>query len=221
MGRVRQKKKNRSSLPKIRQKRKSTRPIIPQPEIAKEWNYKETASRNYARLGLSARLNQLSGGIEKNKNFQSSDPSHSTSTQLHIKSQLPAELLPSEARVERDPKTGRIVKIVDQGQRQKPNPLNDPLNALEESDSDNGEALDVGNTNGQTPLVRQLEDRASRGERRNKRKQSAREVAWVQALVKKYGDDYDKMVWDRELNPMQQSMGDIKRRIQRWRDSQK
>lgn len=74
-------------------------------------------------------------------------------------------------------------------------------------------------SNGETLLVQQLKNRASRGERKNTRKQSAREVAWVEALVKKYGDDYDRMVWDKELNPMQQSAGDLKRRVKRWADS--
>jgi nucleolar protein 16 len=41
----------------------------------------------------------------------------------------------------------------------------------------------------------------------------------VEALVEKYGDDYGKMMRDRRLNPMQQSEGDLKRRVKRWQQS--
>lgn len=180
-------------------------------------NHKETASRNYARLGLTSKLNQLSGGTEKDKSAQSYGSSHSN---LNIKSQLPTNLLPSEARVERDSRTGKILRVVDQDQFQKLNPLNDPLNDIDEMESETEDALEPNTTIGKTPLVHQLERRASRGERKSTRKQSSRETTWVEALVKKYGDDYSKMVWDKELNPMQQSAGDIKRRVQRWRDNQ-
>ncbi|KAI9664875.1 MAG: Nucleolar protein 16 [Bathelium mastoideum] len=220
MGRVRQKRKNRSSLPKIRQRRKSNRPIIPHPEIAQEWNHKETVSMNYARLGLSAKLNQVSGGSEKHKSSRTSGLDHTRDTTFNIKSRQPTELVPSEARVERDPKTGKILRITDQGQSQKLNPLNDPLNEVEDRESEDVSGLDAGSAGVDTRLVQQLKHRASLGERKNKRKQSAREAAWVEALVNKHGDDYDKMVWDKQLNPMQQSMGDIKRRVQHWRESQ-
>lgn len=53
--------------------------------------------------------------------------------------------------------------------------------------------------------------------RKAPRKQSAREEEWIEKMVEKYGDDYGKMVKDRKLNVMQQSEGDIRRRVQRWR----
>ena len=111
------------------------------------------------------------------------------------------------------------MRVLDRDKVQKFNPLNDPLNDLEELGLEEANEFDIGDTNGGTALVQQLKSHASRGERKNKRKQSAREVAWVEALVNKYGDDYEKMVWDNELNPMQQTLGDIRRRIKRWKDS--
>ena len=180
-------------------------------------NHKETASRNYARLGLTSRLNQISGGIEKDASIQSSDFSHS---KFSIRSQLPTSLQASEAHVERDPETGQILRILDQGRSRKSNPLNDPISELVDTDSENESSTEPYATGGKTLLVQQLEHRASREEPKAKRKQSSREIAWVETLVRRYGDNYSKMVWDKELNPRQQSMGDIKRRIQCWKDSQ-
>lgn len=71
-----------------------------------------------------------------------------------------------------------------------------------------------------TDIVKQLEAQAAVVVRRE-RNQTDREKTWVEALVQKYGKDYNKMVWDRKLNPFQQSAGDIKRRVEKWEKSQK
>jgi nucleolar protein 16 len=68
-----------------------------------------------------------------------------------------------------------------------------------------------------TDVVRQLEEQAKRGVAKALRTQSAREQEWIERLVSKYGDDYRKMFWDRKLNPMQQSEGDIRKRVLRWK----
>jgi nucleolar protein 16 len=174
-------------------------------------NYKETLAQNYRRLGLSAKLNQVSGGTGKAKSSLPFDSSRDNDSSLNIKTTLPSTLQPREARVERDPATGRILRIIEDDEVRIPNPLNDPINDVENED----EYEDTHTT----PLVEQLQRQAARGERKTKRKPSVREMEWVQALVAKHGENYSKMVWDRELNPMQQSEGDIKRRIQRWREN--
>jgi len=53
------------------------------------------------------------------------------------------------------------------------------------------------------------------------RRQSAREEEWVRRLVERHGgkEDAYKAMWrDGELNVMQQSEGDIRRRVRRWRE---
>jgi nucleolar protein 16 len=61
-----------------------------------------------------------------------------------------------------------------------------------------------------------LEQSAARGgEPKKKRHQSEREREWLGRLVGRYGDDYEAMARDGKLNPMQQTAGDIKRRVQR------
>lgn len=117
---------------------------------------------------------------------------------------ISTKLAPGEARIERD-KDGSIVNIVYGKSAEEA--LND--------DEDVGDGAAA-----KTDIVKALEEQASYVERRE-RSQSEREKVWVEALVKKYGRDYSKMVWDRKLNPYQQSEGDIKRRIAKWEKSQK
>lgn len=71
---------------------------------------------------------------------------------------------------------------------------------------------------GTTPVVQQLMEQASMGIK-VERHQSAREKEWVGRLVEKYGDDYRRMVWDKKLNPFQQSEGDIKKRVLKWKEN--
>ena len=76
-------------------------------------------------------------------------------------------------------------------------------------------------TNG---IVAELEAEAQAEEenlakKKQPRQQSQREEEWITALVEKYGNDTDKMAKDRRLNPMQQSEGDIKRRLRRWTEN--
>ncbi|KAB8338910.1 hypothetical protein FH972_021852 [Carpinus fangiana] len=66
MGRELQKRKNRSSVSKVRQKPKSKKKIFNNPIIAANWDQKQTLSQNYRRLGLATKLNAPSGGIERN-----------------------------------------------------------------------------------------------------------------------------------------------------------
>ena len=129
----------------------------------------------------------------------------------------------SETMIEREPKTGYLVRILENGQNTRANPLNDPLNELEDSDPEEWEGFDnipaVG-SGPQTEVLSKLENLASSGVRTAPRKQSRREQEWIQKLVEKYSDDYGKMFRDVKLNPMQQSEGDIKRRVLKWKRTQ-
>lgn len=72
----------------------------------------------------------------------------------------------------------------------------------------------------QTNVVRELEKQASIEVKKKPRQQSKREEEWIANLVAMYGEDYARMVRDRKLNPMQQSEGDLRRRIRRWNEQQ-
>ncbi|KAL8749778.1 MAG: hypothetical protein Q9199_007486 [Rusavskia elegans] len=75
---------------------------------------------------------------------------------------------------------------------------------------------------GKGDVVTQLARLASMtGEKKRPRKQSQREEEWVERLVGKYGDDVGAMARDRKLNPMQQSQGDIAKRVRMWRQGRR
>ncbi|EKD14841.1 uncharacterized protein L3040_003941 [Drepanopeziza brunnea f. sp. 'multigermtubi'] len=221
MGRELQKKKKRSSIPKIKMKPKSKR-VNPlgNPIIAANWNQAETLTQNYRRLGLTSRLNSATGGIEKLRPGEVSQSS--TASRLAISNVVPKQIAPSEARVERDPETGKILRVIHEGQA--PNPLHDPLNAIEDAaamEADDGGVFEgfggEGGKKEKNEIVRRLEEQAAMVGEKRERGQSEREREWIERLVKAYGEDFQKMARDRKLNPMQQTPNDLRRRIGKWK----
>jgi nucleolar protein 16 len=128
-----------------------------------------------------------------------------------------------EIRIERDPETGAILRVIETS---KPNPLNDPLNDLDLSDTEMPSFNALGHIpkstshirSADTSVTRQLEELAESGVKRRPRMQSQREENWIEELVEKHGDDYGKMFRDRKLNVWQQSEGDIRRRVKKWKE---
>ncbi|RDW73490.1 hypothetical protein BP6252_07397 [Coleophoma cylindrospora] len=219
MGRELQKKKNRSSIAKVRMKPKSKR-VNPlgNPIIAANWNQDETLTQNYRRLGLTSRLNAATGGIEKLPSGKDAHTKSSTINKLAIENAFPTTIAPTEAKVERDPETGKILRVIHSKSR--PNPLNDPLNS--DSEEEDKEYEDFDGFEGEekpkeNEIVKRLEELASREAPKKERTQSEREREWIERLVRTHGDDYGRMFRDRKLNPMQQTEADIKRRVAKWR----
>lgn len=182
-------------------------------------------SQNYKRLGLASRLNDPTGGTEKSVTTIEEEKEKPSTNTLSLGSKAPATIVISDVRVERDPETGAILRVIDEYTK-KPNPLSDPLNDLEDSDDESFTGFEhehgvVPGTDaaptGRTEVVRRLEEEASRPAPKRPRKQSDREEEWIGALIEKYGDDYGKMSRDMKMNPMQQSSGDLKKRVKKWR----
>ncbi|SMQ46944.1 unnamed protein product [Zymoseptoria tritici ST99CH_3D7] len=247
MGRTLQKKKNRSSISKVKHKPKSQKRLLHHPIIAQNWDKNLTFAQNYSRLGLTAKLNKSTGGVERKvsdvrREEEEGGESRGKVDPLNITAATKRKerLDVSEVRIERDPETGAILRVVDEGKGKRSNPLNDPLNELdsseeEEDDEDEDGEDDILNLNNQhgstdlasssrraankTETVRQLEEAANRPVTKYKRRQPEGEVAFVEELVKKYGDDYEKMARDHKINYMQRSEGDLKKRIKKWRQS--
>jgi len=138
---------------------------------------------------------------------------------LAINNAIPKTFAPTEARVERDPETGKILRVVHDKQRF--NPLNDPLNSDSDDEMegfDGGEDLEMDEVEKEGNIVRELERQARTGGKKVKeRVQSEREKEWCERLVLRWAEDYHGMVRDRKLNPMQQTEADIRRRIEKWR----
>ncbi|KAI4206471.1 MAG: hypothetical protein LQ348_000971 [Seirophora lacunosa] len=249
MGRELQKKKNRSSLPKVKQKPKSKKlNLRANPIVAANWEKSQTLSQNYRRLGLVSKLNARPGGVEKFASSSSSlHPASATTGKkdaLAIANKNPTALVPRTARIERDPETGAIVRVLrdddddddnggEKGRREwNGRVLRDVLDEGGEEDERNaagraGQQHDLpglvvdggGGGNGVVPeMVMQA---AMGGGRKRPRKQSKREEEWVEQLVARYGDDVGKMARDRKMNPMQQSEGDIARRVRMWKEGRR
>ncbi|KIW24653.1 uncharacterized protein PV07_10357 [Cladophialophora immunda] len=223
MGRERQKKKNRSSISKARPKDNRTKAgkkrvnFLGNETIAKNWDRKLTLSQNYKRLGLSSRLNAATGGTEKKADRDKDDTEDVKRDSLAIAGPLAANLTPQEVQVERDPETGRILRIIrpETGEANN-NPLNDPLNDIMDAEPLQPRQQPA---NG---IVAELEAQAAEEEKllakkKRPRQQSQREEEWVAKLVEKHGGDIKAMVRDRKLNPMQQTEGDIARRVKKWK----
>jgi nucleolar protein 16 len=185
-------------------------------------NKEETMTQNYRRLGLVARLNGATGGSEKKL--------HQTKAECQpLKIQSSEASIVTEARVERDA-DGNITRVIS-GKKSRPNPLGDLLNEFDnDSDEDMGQDEPEGDYQDEwggiedkdgeeaTDVVKQLEAEAAVPEEKAQRHQPDREREWLARLVERHGDDIQAMVWDRKLNPMQQTAGDIRRRLKMFKE---
>ncbi|KAJ5239902.1 hypothetical protein N7468_004521 [Penicillium chermesinum] len=220
MGKILQKRKNRSGRPKARTKNNRLKSgnrkinVLGNAIIAENWDKSLTLTQNYQRLGLLHKLNApAAGGRER--------------LLINGSAKAAAQLDVTETKVERDPETGKILRVIRDDdeievagrKRRAANPLNDPLNDLEEKSVPLSTYKGPGSA-----VVKQLESQADKEgvatKAKKPRHQSTRESEWAERLVAKYGDDFTAMARDRKLNPMQQSVGDLRRRINKWKKSQ-
>ena len=195
----------------------------------------QTLTQNYRRLGLVHRLNAPSGGSERRSTQAGYE--EQPEDNLYIKGSAKAttkEFSVGEARVERDPETGKILRVIHDGddgdndeievagrKHRGSNPLNDPLNDLSD---DEDRVEDFKKSNDGSAIVRQLERQAAQEghavQTRKPRHVSKREEEWIERLIERHGEDVGAMARDMKLNPMQQSVGDLRRRIRKWQESQ-
>ncbi|KAJ5336381.1 Ribosome biogenesis protein Nop16 [Penicillium brevicompactum] len=234
MGKVLQKKKARSGRSTARAKDNRLKTghkkinVLGNQIIADNWDRKLTLTQNYQRLGLMHKLNAPSGGRERLPAKDEQFPENKNS--LHIRGSAKADAAKVDlgsARVERDPETGAILRVIHDEDDDhievagrhlsRKNPLNDPLNEVETGNGENNMLAD-------SVIVQQLERQADQEGKtvraKKPRFQSSREGEWAQRLIEKHGDDFTAMARDRKLNPMQQSIGDLRRRITKWQKSQ-
>lgn len=189
---------------------------------------KKTLAQNFRRLGLSAHLNAPTGGIENTTLSKELpvDPLHITGPTSKKVEQSQA----AEVTVERDPKTGKILRVVRPEEekveiagklRRKTNPLDDPVeDALRAPLSKSAATSDH-----KSAVVKALEEQAQKQSetmqmKRQPRHQSAREVEWLSRLIAKHGDNVTAMARDMKLNPMQQAPADIRRRLEMYKQTQ-
>ncbi|KAK3684802.1 ribosome biogenesis protein Nop16 [Podospora appendiculata] len=218
MGRELQKRKRRSSRATVTMPHRRKKALNPMGNdiIAQNWDRKATLSQNYSRFGLVSKLGATAGGPAQAaapKASKKKDP-------LAIKSADHGMLRIQEVRVERDA-AGKIIRVIRDA-----NPLDDPLNALDDYAATNAMADDGEEWGGiedkdshgrqsRPAVICELERQASVPEEKHLRHQSERETEWLQRLIAKHGDDVSAMARDAKLNPMQQTRGDLARRLKK------
>lgn len=193
---VRKRKMNRSSVKKSTRRTKDRQRqvnIASNPIIALNWDKKLTLQQNYKKLGLTAKLGKETGGVEKDLTPTPLIPDSATGIDFSPDEEDPYKIPKGKANIIRDDK-GEVLKIV--------YGLKEQVEAKDESKD--------------FPVVKQLEELAAI-KIVKERTQSERENEWLSKLYAKYGDDYDKMKWDKKLNVYQQSPGDLKKRITKWK----
>nr|POF11608.1 nucleolar protein 16 [Quercus suber] len=232
-----QKKKNRSGIQKVRQKPKSKKRILHNPIIAQNWDQSQSLAQNYKRLGLTAKLNKNTGGVERKAHDLEEQTARDDPLSIVATSRKGGvgDIQLEEAKIERDEETGAILRVLDDpGKSTKANRLGDLLGDDDDDDDaveQQGRGFNQHATNSRamparartveakTAVIEALEQEASRPVAKYKHKQSQGEKVFVEELVQKYGEDYAKMARDMKINYMQRSEGDIKRRVKRWKEA--
>ncbi|KAF9996248.1 Nucleolar protein 16 [Entomortierella chlamydospora] len=160
--------------------------------IRENWDKKATLRQNYARLGLLPSLNGVTGGIEVKDEAEVEENEQMTLEEL-------AETLTEEQGIIQRDDDGNIINII-------------VGKAKTKEEIDEMMERDVEPVKAKTDVVRALEAQAA-NVLKKERYQSEGEVVWAAQLVEKYGDNYEKMFWDRKLNPNQQTVAQLKKRI--------
>lgn len=212
---VRKRKMARSSVKKNTRRTKDKQRdinVYSNPIIAANWDKSLTLKQNYKRLGLRAKLGTSAGGDEKkvvslseiqakrerNSKNNKEVPSIDEIENLDDPSQIPE----GEARLIRDPETNDVIKVIYGTMK------------VNQDDADEDEENGAENPS----VVKQLEEYAEQHSKiRKERHLSDRESDWLKSLYEKYGDDFDKMKWDKKLNVYQHTAGELKRKINKWK----
>jgi len=208
---VRKRKMNRSSIRKssrrVKDKQRNIN-IHSNPIIAANWDKSLTLQQNYKRLGLRAKLGTSAGGQERKvetlteiriKRANNADDERISVEEIG-NTDDPSKIPEGEARIIRNEETNEVIKVI----------YGTKKVSREDTTVEPQE----------TTVIQQLEEYAQKhAQIKKERTASEREGDWLKSLYEKYGEDYDKMKWDKKLNVFQQSAGDLRRRITKWKKS--
>ena len=162
---------------------------------------------SYQKLGLARKLGHITGGEEKTfYTIKEKEEREEKERLKNAEKSETRELSENEARIERDA-DGNIVRIV-YGK------------AVDIDDEDFESKNDSEDEENQPEGLKKLIALSKIEEPKIGREQSEAEQDWVKALYEKHGNDYEAMKWDKKLNIYQQSVGDIRKRVLKWKKTQ-
>ncbi|KAF9228638.1 hypothetical protein BS17DRAFT_772278 [Gyrodon lividus] len=213
-------------------------PAIRGPKALQDaWDPTKTVRQNYLALGLQHTLNPISSGgseVGPGCTRDKINTSHSPSTAISYDGDRPSgiedrptcasELPKGFGRIIRD-SSGAVtfVELHEDGEAEQTSKhdidMDPPMTTESElriwaqaSSEESWRRADSGITD--NTIVKELENlAASANERR--RHSSVGERSYLERLIKKYGDDLNKMALDRRLNPEQKTVGELKRAVTR------
>lgn len=226
---VRRRKMNRSGVSKNTRKNNNKDKFNPKsnPIIAKHWDPELTAKQNYKKLGLTFKLSAPSGGEEKKIKvaeihhgnmeeslFEEEDEEEEKGNNDNDNEEEedpydPANILEGTAKLVKD-ENGKVLNIIygtKKISQSNSNDNNNEGNAQVGDDEDKSEAKEV---------IAELEELANIPKRKEVRKMNEVEIVRYRKLIDKYGEDYEKMKWDKKLNPFQLSPGQLKKQIKKY-----
>lgn len=203
MASVRKRKMARSSVKKNTKRTKDKKRevnITSHPVMQANWDKKLTLKQNYKKLGLTVRLGTFTGGQEADITTLTEDREQESANKINPEAVAnetdPAKIPEGEARLVRDPETNAVVQVIYGTMKPGSKKI----------------------TKESTSIIPELEKYAEQHARKVKvYKTSEREEAWLEQLYEKHGDDYEKMKWDKKLNPIFLSEGALRKRITKWK----
>lgn len=151
-------------------------------------------------------MNGQTGGKEKNMpDEKMSESAEDASEPKELKElteddieEIKKSLGPGEGLIQRDD-DGNIVRII-YGEKKTHDEILD---------------AEVAPVEAKTDVVRALEAQAANAFHREKY-ESEFELDWIQKLIKKHGDDYKAMFWDKDLNVYQQTAAQLKKKCAKY-----
>lgn len=204
---VRKRKMARSSVCKntkrVKDKQKKVK-LIPHPVMAAHWDKKLSWRTNYERFGLQARLGKHISSPAKPSSKSNVNKIKEASPIVKpetIANETDPEKIPlGEARLIRDPETNEVVEIIyGKMEPEVEEPEKPAIPIIED-------------------LLKYNEEHAQPAKRKTLNQMDCHLLA---KLDKKYGDDYEKMKWDQNLNPFFLSVGQLKKKLEIWRAMEK
>lgn len=238
MGSVRQRRKQHSTTKKATRRNKDAQRKInihSNPIIAENWDYKATLAQNYARLGLSAKLQKPAGGQQinyDNKKQKVGTVKANTLADLDSSSDDEEEEANSSddehSDVFIDPEeldeNGEYIaeRILEGEARivkdESGNIIKVVYGTMKPFDIDMSveQLKQKNNMQPKTEVIKLLEEEANKPVIIKERHLSAREDEWIGRLVSKYGDNYKGMVRDKKLNIYQQTEATLRNKVLKW-----